>query len=155
MVTRLDLIKYIIMGGSLIACFVNLIDELNRDASLIKIIFYSGGLLIIFITLVFIHHEIVLPIVLLITGFVMLIDNYIPGRLSADLIFFGYGLYLWDNKYVNYIVYLMTAIVLTASNILQTGRPDDLINTFVGYIVVFLLNEIIYTKRCDHVSSGG
>ncbi len=143
------------MGGALIACFVNLIDELNKNASLPKIIFYSGGLFIIVIILIFAHHRIVLPIILLLAGFVMLIDNYIPGRLSADLILFGYGLYLFDNKYVNYVVYLMTAIILTASTILKTGRPDDLINTFVGYTVCFVLNEIIYCKRNDDVIIGG
>jgi hypothetical protein len=152
---RLDIVRYVIIGGSLAACFINLVDEINKGASLLQILFYSGILLAVAVLLILIDKKIVIPIVCIIIGFAMLLDDLIPGRLSAAISALGYGTFLANNKYVNYAIYLAVSTIVIASHVFKTGSPEDLINILIGYAVFFALNELIYRQRQENVKTGG
>jgi len=155
MVERLKLVRYLMIGGSLISAFLNLIDELHKGAGLWQILFYSGTLLFIAVFLILVDKKWALGFALILGGFLMLFDDLRVGDLSPAVMLFGWGLYLSDNKYLNYIVYFIISIFIVAIHVFLCGTPEDAINTLIGYTVFFALNELIYKQRQENVKAGG
>ncbi len=158
MVERLEKVRYIIVGGALTACFINVVDELNKGSGFGRIIFFSGTLLAFAIILIFFQHKIIISIILYLAGIMMFVSDLHSGpigRISPAIILFGYSLFLYDNIYYKYITYLSVFIIVTGTHIVKECPPDDLINMLVGYAVLFSLNELIYKKRQSDVKDGG
>jgi hypothetical protein len=154
-VERLEKVRYLVIAGSLIACFINVVDELNKGSSLWSILFHSGTLLIIAIILIFSQNKNVLIGIFYAAGILMLIGDLTPGAISPSLMLFSYALYLSGNMYLKYITYLVVSLIVTASHVYQECSPDDIVNVLVGYAVFFALNELIYKKRQSDVETGG
>lgn len=155
MVERLDLARYVIIAGSVVACFMNLTGEIQEGAGLLQIAFYSGTLLLFVCILIFIENKYVLAGILCLAGYLMILGNMEAGEISPGIIMIGYSTYIIDKKFFNYIIYLTIGMIITAIHVFNSCSPEDLVNILNGYAVLFALNEIIYKKRQSHVKDGG
>lgn len=154
MVERLDYVRYILIGGSIVAALFNLVDELNKGAGLLQIFFYSGTLLLIAAFLLFIENDAIIYIIFYIAGLLMLSDSLRPGEISPAILLFGYANHLSKKAYLKLFIYLIVAILVTANHVLNKSSPEDLINTLMGYGIFFAFNELIYSKRQKNESGG-
>lgn len=155
MVERLDYVRYIIISGSLITCFIEIVDSLNQGAGLLHILFYSGSLLLISVVLIFSSNKIVLASIIYLAAMLMLIDDMPINRVSPAMMLFGYSLHLIENKHLNYITYLAVAMIVVSEHIVKYAPADDIVSMIVGYTVFFALNELIYSERQKDVKVGG
>lgn len=144
---RLDIIRYILIGGSIVAALFNLVDELNKDAGFGQIFFYSGTLIIIASILLFLENKWAVITVFYVSGFFMLIDYDTIGALSPAVLLFGYANHLSDNIYLKAITYVVVLVSTTAIYVFNSSTPEDLINILIAYSVLFAFNELVFKER--------
>ena len=138
--------KYVVMCGCLITAFMNLVSRLNSGEGLLQILFYSGSLFFMAIFLIFVQNKWGLVTVFFLSGIFVLLDDKSAAGLSPALLFFGYSIYISDNKYFKYITYLIVSIMVSSMFVYSGASPTDVINVLIGYGIVFALNELIYDR---------
>lgn len=147
MVERLDAARYWIIAGALIACFNNLIDEINKGSGILHIALFSGVLLLFAVILVFVSNRYVLAGVLCASGMIMLIQGFKPGEILAGTIFIGYSMHLVKNEYFNYVMYCLLGLVIVVGHVFGDSGPEDMLNVMVGHAVILALNKMIYEAK--------
>ncbi len=144
---RLDLTRYTILLGAVLAAFLNLMDALSTGATLLHIFMYSGTLLIMAIILIFTNTKWVLVSILFSAGVLTLLGDEYPIGLSSAMLFFGYATYIARNRRFNYITYFVVSLIVATTYAFNGCNPKELVTVFLGYGVCFLLNESIYGGR--------
>lgn len=152
---RLELARYVVIAGALIVCFNNLIDEISNGAGLLRVAFFSGLLLLFAIILVFSENKYVLAGILGIAGLIMMISIRRPNEIMAGMIFVGYATYEINNKYFNFAVYAIVAMIIVVLHVVSGLDPENIINILVGHAVIFSLNELIYRQGHKKDGIGG
>jgi len=142
----LQVIRYILLGGSLLVMFFNLFDCIIQNVPVFDYLLYVGVFLVCSLFLIFLGGvNTVVWILFLVASIVLILDS-IENQLSYALILFCFATYLKRDLHFRVLIYFVTLISCVFANVIVNKSPSDLINVLIGYIIMYGVSELVYLE---------
>jgi hypothetical protein len=141
-----DKLRYLLLAVSIYSMFTNILDCIRLGASALTYVIYPGSLFLITMLLLFVSTNKIIPILFLLVGMGMILDSPCDV-VSGGILFIVFGIEMLKIKWINIVVYALTAVTITSKNILYEANTATLIN----YLMVYgLLFAVQYLKEGMH-----
>lgn len=142
----LQIIRFLLLGGSLLVMFFNLFDCIMQEVPLFDYFLYVGIFLIYSLILIFSGSINTIVWILFSVATIILTWDSLANQLSYAICLFILTIYLKRDLYYKYLVYFITLISVVFANVIISKSPADLINVIIGYIVVYSVAELVYLE---------
>ncbi len=140
----LETIKHLLILCGFFVAFSNLFDCIIQETSIYEYISYVGVVFLFTILLVVIDSNIYLCFVLALFGIITIFNNTTVG-MSGGIVFILFAKRIANNIAFSTLIYFVTIMVVIGNCSFNGVTPPDTINLILVYIVVYLVDYLLYT----------
>lgn len=151
----LDMIRYVLIGASLIVMFFNLFSCIINNRPMYKYLLYVGLFLVIPIVLTFFHNKMLIIITIYLISTLTMTLDVSNTSISYAVSFMCFLTYLKRDVPFRVIVYFTTLISAVSVNVFTDGDSIHLVSVLISYICVYALSELVYKFIVEDIKKDG